>query len=591
METNNLIPKVIAHYEKTDVVFFHWVNNKRLVFGVGDRTLGDAEVQTGNGLFAVNKDGSEFRQLIETSAALSSDGSKFRVLNIRHHFSDVSHVENSDSIFVIRNAGTRKTPSATLIKLNTIDGLAEAIPGPANASNFMIDQSGELRIAITSKENLTNVQYRDPQSNQWRSLIEFDPTKESGFTPQLITPDGQLYVNATNGENNSGIYRFDLEKNRLDPTPLISTKDFDFSGNLVYSKKQDKLIGIRYESDAYGTLWLSPYMVELQKTIDAALPNTTNIVSVPSRGENSFALVHAFSDVNPGTYLLFNTKSKKFIPIGDTRPSIDSKAMSYKDFVRIKVRDGMEIPAYLTIPKNTSGKNLPMVVMVHGGPYVRGGHWNWNPETQFLASRGYVVLEPDFRGSTGYGSQLFKAGWKQWGLAMQDDITDATKWAIAQGYADPNRICIAGASYGGYATLMGLIKEPDLYRCGISWVGVTDINYLFDVTWSDTAGTAWSRYGMPAMVGDQVKDAEQFKATSPVVQAQRLKRPLILAYGAADVRVPVVHGERFLKAAPDTAKIEWITYAEEGHGWRKLKNNVDFWTRVEKFLQENTAPK
>jgi dipeptidyl aminopeptidase/acylaminoacyl peptidase len=265
--------------------------------------------------------------------------------------------------------------------------------------------------------------------------------------------------------------------------------------------------------------------------------------------------------------------------------------MSYKDFVRIKVRDGMEIPAYITLPKNSSGKNLPMVVMVHGGPYVRGGHWEWNRETQFLASRGYAVLEPDFRGSTGYGTKLFRAGWKQWGLAMQDDVTDATKWAIAQGYADPQRICIAGASYGGYATLMGLIKEPDLYRCGISWVGVTDINYLFDVTWSDTSGSAWTRYGMPLMIGDQTKDAEQLKATSPVTQAHRLTKPLILAYGAADRRVPLVHGEQFKKAAPKDAKIEWITYPNEGHGWRTLKNNVDFWTRAEKFLNENTAVK
>src|SRR5450830_808309 len=143
-----------------------------------------------------------------------------------------------------------------------------------------------------------------------------------------------------------------------------------------------------------------------------------------------------------------------------------------------------DIPAWLTLPHGGAGKKLPMVVLVHGGPYVRGHVWGWNANAQFLASRGYAVLEPEFRGSTGYGFDHFKAGWKQWGLAMQNDIADGTRWAIAGGVADPRRICIAGASYGGYATLMGLVNDPELYRCGIDWVGVTDIDLLFSGHWS-----------------------------------------------------------------------------------------------------------
>lgn len=216
--------------------------------------------------------------------------------------------------------------------------------------------------------------------------------------------------------------------------------------------------------------------------------------------------------------------------------------------MRYKARDGMEIPALLTLPAN-GAQNAPLVVLVHGGPFVRGTHWGWNPDSQFLASRGYAVLEPEFRGSKGYGDKHYRAGWKQWGLAMQNDIADGARWAVAQGFADPKRICIAGASYGGYATLMGLVNDPDLYKCGVNWVGVTDINLLYDGHWSSTSDTSedWKLYGMPDRVGDQVKDAAQLKATSP----------------------------------------EWIEYQDEGHGWGLPKNRVDFWGRVEKFLDKH----
>ena len=230
-----------------------------------------------------------------------------------------------------------------------------------------------------------------------------------------------------------------------------------------------------------------------------------------------------------------------------------------------------------------------MVVVVHGGPYVRGYEWRWSADSLFLASRGYVVLEPEYRGSTGYGEAHFRAGWKQWGLAMQDDIADATRWAIAEGIADPQRICIAGASYGGYATLMGLIRDPALYKCGIDWIGVTDIDLLYSGDWRGDSDLpdAYKRYGMPTLVGDPAKDAAQFAATSPLKQAARITQPLLLAYGGADRRVPLYHGRKFYDALRQTNKnVEWIVYEHEGHGWTLVETRVNFWGRVEKFLQK-----
>jgi acetyl esterase/lipase len=236
----------------------------------------------------------------------------------------------------------------------------------------------------------------------------------------------------------------------------------------------------------------------------------------------------------------------------------------------VKARDGRPIPTWVTIPNHGQGQKLPMVVLVHGGPYVRGHEWGWSSESQFLASRGYVVVEPEFRGSTGFGLAHFRAGWKQWGLAMQDDIADVTRWAIAESIADPRRICIAGSGYGGYAALMGLIRDPGLYRCGIDSAGVTDIDLLYkgDSSAVSDLSDESKRYGMPALVGDPVKDAAQFAATSPLKQAARITQPLLLAYGGDDRRVPVYHGRKLYDAVRQTNKnVEWIVYDKEANGW------------------------
>jgi dipeptidyl aminopeptidase/acylaminoacyl peptidase len=221
---------------------------------------------------------------------------------------------------------------------------------------------------------------------------------------------------------------------------------------------------------------------------------------------------------------------------------------------------------------------------------VRGAEWSWSADEQFLASRGYAVLAPEFRGSRGFGRAHFRAGWKQWGLAMQDDIADGARWAVAQGIADPKRICIMGASYGGYAALMGLVRDPGLYRCAVNYVGVTDIDLLYTGHWSADSDISETtrRYGMPLLVGDPVKHAAQLQATSPLRQAARITQPLLLAYGGVDRRVPIYHGRKFYEAVRQTNKdVEWVVYPDEAHGWSLVETRLDFWGRVEKFLKRH----
>jgi dipeptidyl aminopeptidase/acylaminoacyl peptidase len=318
------------------------------------------------------------------------------------------------------------------------------------------------------------------------------------------------------------------------------------------------------------------------------LPSTTNHLDVATNGNLDTVVILATSDRVPGMWFLFDQSKGKLLKLGATMPDIDPKTQATLEPVHYAARDGLDIPAWLTVPAGAERKNLPLVVLVHGGPNVRGRSWDWDPETQFLASRGYAVLEPEFRGSTGYGWKLFHAGWKQWGLAMQDDVADGVRWAVAQGIVDPRRVCIAGASYGGYSVLMGLARDPDLYRCGIDWVGVTDINLMYTADWSDMSN-AWKQYGMPLLVGDPVTDAAQLKATSPVNIAAKIHAPLLMAYGGKDKRVPIEHGERFhaaLERQPG-AKVEWVVYDKEGHGWRATQTQIDFWNRVARFLDAN----
>jgi dipeptidyl aminopeptidase/acylaminoacyl peptidase len=368
-------------------------------------------------------------------------------------------------------------------------------------------------------------------------------------------------------------------------TQLSFNPEFDFHGSLI--TQNGKLIGARYDADGRVTQWLEPWWQALQADVDKRLPRTANHVSVPSRSDANIALVQAVSDRQPSVWYLLHTVTMKLTKLGAAQPQIEPKEMGEQDFERIPAQDGLMIPTYITYPLNALRKNLPAVVLVHGGPWVRGSAWGWRDEAQFLASLGYVVIEPQFRGSTGFGSKHFAAGIKEWGGKMQQDLADVANWAVAKGLVDGKRVCVAGGSYGGYAATMGLVTHPDAFRCAVSWVGVTDIELLFSVGWSDMTEDI-KRYSLSTLVGDPEKDAAKFKSVSAIANAARIVQPLLLAYGELDRRVPLFHGEKLRDALrPNNKNLEWITYPNEGHGWRRFETRVDFWKRVEAFLAKH----
>jgi dipeptidyl aminopeptidase/acylaminoacyl peptidase len=591
LETNKIQP--VASFSDADIGKFQWVNDERLVFDLTDKTVGQGDVRYGPGLYAVNRDGSRGMQLVDRNANFitgMASAAERKLLPWNTFLLDQQGPRNSEFVYVASPdvSETGKVRVVNLLRLNTLTGKTTTMQRPAAVQSWMLDQKGEPRLAIGTEGDKITISYRDPASGAWRALTSYKQYGGSrdAFAPLGFGADGTLYVAAHGASDTSAVHTFNFATGKINPEPLVVTTGYDFDGQLVFN--QDKVLGLRITTDATVNVWFDADMKALQEKVDKLLPITNNLVSVPHQSGAPWVLVQAYSDVVPTTWFLYNSKTGALSKIGESRPHIDHTQMGHQQFVRYKARDGLEIPALLTLPHAGSGKNLPMVVLVHGGPWVRGSTWGWHRESQFLASRGYAVLEPEFRGSKGFGTKHYQAGWKQWGLAMQNDVADGTRWAIAQGFADPKRICIAGASYGGYATLMGLVNDPDLYKCGVDWVGVTDINLMYTGTWLGNSDAADEWKKMPEIIGDPVKDAAQLKATSPIEQAARITQPVLMAYGGVDHRVPLYHGQRFYDAVKRTnPNVEWVEYPEEGHGWRLEKNNIDFWGRVEKFLDKN----
>ncbi|MBL8330960.1 MAG: S9 family peptidase [Rubrivivax sp.] len=591
----------VARFNDADIREFAWVNDRRLVMSLYDTQAPLGEQFLG-GLYAVNADGSDFVFLVGRGRAFESQGhAAIRPLRWTHALERVLR-DGTDDVIVKRYNFLEyegQAGSTTLLRLNTQTRATRELikDPPPNAMDWVFDAAGVARAAVSSDGRRTaQVFARASAEAPWVSFGSVDMVDPApgSFSPVGFEPDGRMIVSALRGDaaRTTALFHFDMATRKLAERPFFALQGYDIDSGAVFDGPSRRLIGVRYTADAAGTAWLDDEMRAIQERVDKLLPDGVNTLYCGlSCKQQSLHVVETRSDRQPPVYFLFD-KSKEgrasLTLLGASRPWIDAAQMGTQDMVRVKARDGLEMPVYLTKPQ---GKGpWPTVVLVHGGPFVRGHEWGWNADAQFLASRGYLVVEAEFRGSTGYGAKHFRAGWKQWGLKMQDDVTDATRWAVAQGLADPRRLVIAGASYGGYAAMMGLVKEPDLYRAGINWVGVTDIELMYSVDWSDFAGSAWQRYGLPALVGDREKDKAQLDATSPLKRAREITKPVLMAYGSEDFRVPLPHGTRMRDALKDAGKVEveWVVYEQEGHGFMLEKNLVDFWTRVERFLARHT---
>ncbi|MFZ4874923.1 prolyl oligopeptidase family serine peptidase [Janthinobacterium sp. Mn2066] len=596
LETQSI--KVVAKFSSLNIQQYQWVNANRLIFDTRDTLDKENSNAYGSALYAVDRDGTNFKQLSRRS---DDDGGTVNLQKSRSaylYLLDQQGSQDSDFVYVSQvglNPQELVGPGAiqlfNLLRLNTLDGSMASMERPGLTQHWVLDQHGKPRIAVTWEAGMQSIFYLDPDKGKWRRLAQFSTYGRSPeeFKPLAFGPDGTFYVSSRNGKDHWEVYTFDLLTGKLGAKSLIALAGYDFSGKLIFSA--DKLVGAQYASDARGSLWISEPMRALQASIDALLPSTINTILSDNPDKAAYVLLSSESDRQPVIFSLFNKRTGSMMQLGGRFPEIQPAQMAEQQLVHYKARDGLPIPAWLTLPKGQQQKNLPLVVLVHSEPFERGHVWGFSAETQFLASRGYAVLEPEHRGSDGFGDRHLKAGWKQWGLKMQDDIADGARWAIAQGYADASRICIGGSYYGAYSALMGLINDGDLYRCGFAYSPIADIGLFHAEHWglSGNMREEWKAYAFPQWIGHPKEDTQQFQQTSPVRQAARLTQPLLLAYGMASRRIPAPHAEKLRTALQESNhQVEWSSYEKEGEQDFALeRNRLDYWQGVERFLDKN----
>jgi len=542
-----------------DIAGFIWANNERIAY-VQD-TAGDENFR----LYAVNIDGSSFQELTPFE--------KVRV-------GIVDELENDPEHMLI-DMNKRDARVFDVYRVNINTGQMEMIAqNPGNITGWMTDHDGRLRIALTTDGVNTSVLYRDTEKDDFQTLITTS-FKET-FNPIFFTFDNKnLYVASNIGRDKEAIFEYDIDK-KENIRLIYEHPEVDVN-SLMKSDKRKRITGTYYYTERLHYHFFDEDREQLQAELEKRLPGYEVRLYSMSKDETK-VLVRTFSDRSLGAYYFLDRDANEFMKLVEVSPWLNETEMSEMKPVSYTSRDGLTIHGYLTLPKGLKPKNLPVVINPHGGPWSRDT-WGFIPEVQFLANRGYAVLQMNFRTSTGYGRKFWEAGFKQNGLAIQDDITDGVKWLIDQGIADPERVGIYGGSYGGYCTLAGLAFTPDLYACGVDYVGISS---WFTILKGIPPYWEPMKEMFYEMVGHPEKDRELLERISPLFHADKIKAPLFVAQGANDPRVNKIESDQIVKAVKERGiEVEYMVKDNEGHGFRNEENRFDFYRAMEKFLAKH----
>ncbi len=590
-------PKGVAAFRDGDVEWVRWVNDDRLVMQVRVRSGETFEGE--GGLFAIDHDGRNSRQLVAWRYSLEDSGSHIQTKVLPYGWYFVHAIgDGSDDLVmgqVIHNA-TDEIHSIHLARLNTRSGqLTEAYDGvPSGTDQWVFDAQGAIRFARSERDGRDRLYQRQGDTANWTLIDDVPHLDASSLVPLALEKGDKLIVETRHEHDTLGIFSYDLARHALEPEPLLQAAQFDV-GSVEFDPGLQRVVGVSLDTDRPMKVWFTQRLDQAQRTVDKALPAGRFNTLLCGRCESSaFFVVRSESDRQPGEYYAYDDKSRKLSLLGTTRPWIAEASQGRRSFRWFQVRDGLPLSVVVTDPPDPPGqetkKALPAVLLVHGGPQVRGADLRWSADAQFLATHGYRVLEPEFRGSAGYGVRHATAGLKQWGRAMEDDLADAVSWAAAQGLIDPHRVCIYGASYGGYAALMGPITHPGMFRCAASYAGVTDILQMF-TSYNDDSSEQVRKYTLSELIGDPVKDAALLRQASPIERVAEIRVPVLLVQGALDTRVPREQADRFESAARSAGvPIERVTYPDEYHGWVHPEDEADFLNRLDRFFAKSLAP-
>jgi dipeptidyl aminopeptidase/acylaminoacyl peptidase len=472
---------------------------------------------------------------------------------------------------------------ASLVRMNVKNGQRKVIDQlPMLGPDVIADPTGKVLFAAgLNRDSYWEMQARTGDDKPWVPVeVPRNPSRATVVLHTVSADGASAYFESGGDKAPTCLYEYDFASG---VTTQRACGEFS---RVLYSPVDRKPYGLAYEDGLPRTEFLLPDHPEAKrlKAISGAFPGQ-RVLPVSITTDASKLLLHVHSDRNPGAYYLLDEATKKLRPLVPSRRWIDPRLMAPVAPVTVKASDGLQIPAYLTARDGLKTRKAPLIVLPHGGPVARD-YWAWHPEAQLFASRGYAVLQVNYRGSDGYGQDFETAGFRNWGTRVMQDIAEATRWAIAEGIADPARICIYGASFGGYSALMSAAREPDLYRCAAGFAGVYDrVEQLSDTGAAFTViGRAWLEqvYGT-----DKAEQREQ----SPVTHAAKIKAPVLLAHGTSDTTV-LFSQSKAMRKALDAAKkpYEWHEYGGEEHGWHKDENAVDFYTKLLAFFDKHIGP-
>ncbi len=550
----------VTNATQRNIAGYLWAKNNRLVY-LQDQA-GDENFQA----FAVDADGGNPKDL-----------TPFPQVKV-HILDDLE--ESPDEILIAMNRRDPKFFDAYRVNVNT-GALKMVGENPGNITGWLTDNNGRLRVAVATDGLTDTLLYRGAEAEAFRPVAQTN--FKDALAPLYFTFDNRFLYVATNlGRDKQAIYRYDPEKGeKLDL--IFENPEVDVSA-LLRSKRRQIITGVSFFTDKRQYHFFDGDRQKLQEDLERRLPGYEVVAAdgqnMQSKDETR-VLVRTYSDKSLGAYYYYDRAKGEFRQLVQVSPWLHESELADIKPIKYQARNGLTIHGYLTLPQGADPKNLPVVINPHGGPWARD-HWGFNPEVQFLANRGLAVLQMNFRGSTGYGKAFWQAGFKEWGRQMQDDVSDGAEWLIKQGIADPKRLGIYGGSYGGYATLAGVTFTPDLYACGVDYVGPAN---LFTLLASFPPYWELERQKFYEMIGDPVKDEKLLKEVSPYFHADRIKAPLLVAQGANDPRVKKAESDQIVQALEKRGiKVEYMVKDNEGHGFHNEENRFDFYRAMERFF-------
>lgn len=568
--------RFLTNIKNMDIAGFFWKGDDWIVFTM------DADGNESFGLYSVALKGGPVKVLV--------DADKLPWGATAQTIDDLP--DNPDEILIQLNDNVRT--HFDVYRLNILNGKRTTVErNDLSVVGWGIDHDGNVRVkTVGAGPNapkgaglINETFYRPKGSTEWVSLVK-NTFPEAGWGFAGFDWDNERMIISTNvGHDKAALYWYD-PKTRTQGEKIFSHDEVDHGG-LMGLRDSKRFIGVTWDVDKPEKRVWDKEWAELYAMLEGEFPGMQVDISSMSKDENRMTLV-VWSDREPASYYLFDRKLMALEHIAKSRPNIDAAKMAPMKPFKFTTRDGLVVRGYITIPKDAKGP-VPLVVNPHGGPWARD-FWGFNPEHQFFANRGYATLQVNFRGSTGFGREFLMASYKKWGREMQNDITDAVKWAVSQGIADADKVCIYGGSYGGYATMAGLTYTPELYKCGVNNVGVTDIPLLFSSmpkSWEPQRDIMRVQIGDP----DDPAELEMLKAASPLYAVDKIRAPVFIVHGGRDPRVVRKHAEFLRDAMKKNDKpYEWLLKENEGHGFRKEENRLEMYHKVGDFFAKHLAP-